>query len=341
MKRAARLRVRTISNRIAQFVWRWAEEDGLSFDEFSRLTGVSRSALWRPYGRLDLDINSKMTLLANDLQPRDLLAMETRLACFPELGALWCNSPSMRSAFLSHLHYRDVLGEIDSLSYLEKEGEIRFEFLSEDSGINAKTSALANFELLAGIASHYGGGHELELTVDLAAAGDRRWQRLTETCPMVLHEGTGHFTLTLRSNALDRPCENHNRILDAHSRTLLDKELASLRQTVAFSSRVMQTLHEVLDKDDFALTDESMFKCSCDRLGMSRWTVQRYLQNEGLSFSTLRRQMRIDEACRLLNETDLPLTQIGERLGFCSQSSFTRFFSGHFGQSPARYRKRT
>ena len=340
MKRAMRQRVRTISNRIAQFVWRWAEEDGLSFDEFSRLTGVSESALSRPQGRLDLDANRRMTLLANDLQPRHLLAMETRLACFPELGAVWCNSPSMHSAFLSHLRYRDVLGEIDALNCQEKDGEIRFEFIPEDTGSNAKTAALANFELLAGIASHYARVDELELTVELAAAGDRRWHRLAETCPMLLHEGSGHFTLTLRSNALNRPCENHNRILDAHTRSLLDKELATLRQTVAFSSRVMHTLLEVLEKDDFALSDESMFKCSCDRLGMSRWTVQRYLQNEGLSFSALRRQIRIDEACRLLHETNLPLTQIGERLGFCSQSSFTRFFSSHLGQSPARYRKR-
>lgn len=339
MKRAVRQRARTISNRIAQFVWRWAEEDGLSFDEFSRLTGLSRSALVRPHGRLDLDTNRKITLLASDLQPRHLLAMDTRLACFPELGAVWCNSTSMRSAFLSHLRYRDLIGEVDSLKSQEKEGEIRFEFFPEDSGISAQTGALANFELLAGIAIHYARGDRVELAIGLAASGDRRWCRLAETCPMTLREDTGHFTLTLRSNALNRPYEHHNPILDAHTRSSLDQELAALRQTIAFSSRVLQTLREVLEKDDFVLSDESMFKCSCDRLGMSRWTVQRHLQTEGLSFSTLRRQMRIDEACRLLHETDLPLTQIGERLGFCSQSSFTRFFSSHFGQSPARYRK--
>ncbi|HCN29239.1 MAG TPA: AraC family transcriptional regulator [Verrucomicrobiales bacterium] len=49
-------------------------------------------------------------------------------------------------------------------------------------------------------------------------------------------------------------------------------------------------------------------------------------------------KMRLDEAMRLLRETDKSLGEIALETGWCDQSAFTRHFSRHTGMSPGRFR---
>ncbi len=48
--------------------------------------------------------------------------------------------------------------------------------------------------------------------------------------------------------------------------------------------------------------------------------------------------LRIDEACRLLKETELPVTQVMLQSGFVTKSNFNREFSRRMGQSPSVWR---
>jgi transcriptional regulator GlxA family with amidase domain len=48
--------------------------------------------------------------------------------------------------------------------------------------------------------------------------------------------------------------------------------------------------------------------------------------------------LRIDEACRLLKETELPVTQVMLQSGFVTKSNFNREFSRQMGQSPSVWR---
>lgn len=48
---------------------------------------------------------------------------------------------------------------------------------------------------------------------------------------------------------------------------------------------------------------------------------------------------RLEEACRLLRETHLPVTDIAMELGFCTNQHFATQFLAHTGKSPSAYRK--
>ena len=52
------------------------------------------------------------------------------------------------------------------------------------------------------------------------------------------------------------------------------------------------------------------------------------------------RKMRIENACRLLRETDNTVTAIGKECGFRSLESFANFFRRQTGETPTEYRKR-
>lgn len=49
-------------------------------------------------------------------------------------------------------------------------------------------------------------------------------------------------------------------------------------------------------------------------------------------------KLRLDEATRLLRETDQSLADIAIETGWCDQSAFTRHFSRYSGMSPGRFR---
>lgn len=63
--------------------------------------------------------------------------------------------------------------------------------------------------------------------------------------------------------------------------------------------------------------------------------VQKLFQMSPLQ---LLHKLRLDEATRLLRETDLPLGEIALQTGWCDQSAFTRHFSRYSGMAPGRFR---
>lgn len=63
-------------------------------------------------------------------------------------------------------------------------------------------------------------------------------------------------------------------------------------------------------------------------------------QSSGKSASRLLSDRVHYEARRLLTETDLPIKEVAERLGFSSAAYFSRAFQNHTGQSPSAFRRR-
>jgi transcriptional regulator GlxA family with amidase domain len=77
------------------------------------------------------------------------------------------------------------------------------------------------------------------------------------------------------------------------------------------------------------------------RLGMSARTLTRWCHDElHESPAALVRRSRIEEARRLLAETDLPLKAVSARTGLGDASTLWRVFTRHLGISPAEYRDR-
>ena len=56
------------------------------------------------------------------------------------------------------------------------------------------------------------------------------------------------------------------------------------------------------------------------------------------NFVSIQRRLKINEACRLLKETELSVTDISERIGFESCSSFYKAFVAQTGHTPSAYR---
>ena len=71
------------------------------------------------------------------------------------------------------------------------------------------------------------------------------------------------------------------------------------------------------------------------RLGQSPRTLQQHFRSTlGTTAKAYYLSLRLAEAHRLLTHTEAPLQQISVATGFSAQSSFSRAYSAHYGQSP-------
>lgn len=75
-------------------------------------------------------------------------------------------------------------------------------------------------------------------------------------------------------------------------------------------------------------------------LSMHRRTLNRRLEACGTSFRILRQQARFDRAQWLLENTDLPLSQVAAILGYSDVSAFTRAFRRWSGTTPGQWRRK-
>ena len=72
--------------------------------------------------------------------------------------------------------------------------------------------------------------------------------------------------------------------------------------------------------------------------GMSKRSLQRKLTDVGLSFSNLVRLVRIQEACTLLEKSDVAVTSVAFGTGFSDRAHFSRDFRSSMGMTPTDYR---
>jgi AraC-like DNA-binding protein len=75
-------------------------------------------------------------------------------------------------------------------------------------------------------------------------------------------------------------------------------------------------------------------------LNVSRRTLIRHLEAEGVSFSALVQRVRLEVACQLLRDTDRPVAEVAESLGYAGTSPFRRAFKRWTGQTPTEWRAR-
>lgn len=73
-------------------------------------------------------------------------------------------------------------------------------------------------------------------------------------------------------------------------------------------------------------------------LSLHSRTLHRRLREEGTSFQRIKNEVRRDMLIPYLDQTDFPISEISERLGFAEQSAMTRFCRQWLGRSPTERR---
>ena len=76
-----------------------------------------------------------------------------------------------------------------------------------------------------------------------------------------------------------------------------------------------------------------------DLLALHSRTLRRRLAAEGTSFNTVAAAVRFDIAQQLLRDTDMPLGEIANALGYADLTAFVRAFRGWAQCPPGQWRE--
>ena len=142
---------------------------------------------------------------------------------------------------------------------------------------------------------------------------------------------SGEFVVSLDCWNRELPGSDQQlmKVLDEHARMLL----AQRPLPDDFVGKVRQEI--VRDLHGGEATRDSIAK----RLNVSPRTMQRRLDEHGVTFADLLDEVRAELAKNKLIGSDLSLAEIGFLLGFSEQSSFTRAFKRWTGKTPLEYRR--
>jgi AraC-like DNA-binding protein len=100
----------------------------------------------------------------------------------------------------------------------------------------------------------------------------------------------------------------------------------------ALMERVVQSVNRHLGDSDFSVEQ------LCEEAAISRAHLHRKMKEmTGLSVTEFIRNIRMEQAARLLREQKLNITQVAYTVGFSNLGYFSTIFRKHFGVSPRSF----
>lgn len=100
----------------------------------------------------------------------------------------------------------------------------------------------------------------------------------------------------------------------------------------ALMERVMKCINTNMSDPDFNID------ALASEVGISRAQLHRRMKEiTGISSGKFLRNLRMDQAARLLREGKVNIAQVADKVGYADQAHFSTAFKTHFGMSPSEY----
>lgn len=99
--------------------------------------------------------------------------------------------------------------------------------------------------------------------------------------------------------------------------------------------RIMKCVNEHLSDSDFNVEDLTR------EVGISRAQLHRKMKEiTGISTGEFIRNLRLEQAARIIREQNVNITQVAYAVGFNNANHFSTIFKRHFGMTPSEYKER-
>ena len=139
--------------------------------------------------------------------------------------------------------------------------------------------------------------------------------------------------IVCRADNLAEPLRASDRVFARYIKQYLD--LIAVRKNTSASDKVREFVWMLLPEGSCSLEQIAQ------QMGVDRRSVQRRLDREGATFSSIIDSVRMEMVGRYLDDSSRPLYLITQLLGFSSLSAFSRWFSDRYGCSPSKWRAET
>lgn len=262
------------------------------------------------------------------------ISIDKFYASFPLLFGLCLNSKNTVDCIGNFLKYRYIMGNSDSIFYQRHESTLFIEYKSDRPEIDQNNSAEGNFMLIHALLKQYDKNisTEVQFTRNPVISKSMLNENFNTKC---IYNSNSN-TMKLTSKKLDKSFENWNEKLYQLQKNEIKSSLET-RDNRNFSSLIKSFIEKSLLAQNYE-QGQSTLDNICETLKISRWTVNKRLQQENSSFTDLMKDARLNLVCDLLLNSDKSILEISDLTLFSSPANLSRFFSTHMNCSPLKYR---
>ncbi|WP_430459757.1 AraC family transcriptional regulator [Thalassolituus sp. LLYu03] len=311
-----------------------AEQQGIDRQSLLTAAGLTEEQLVTPYARVSLGATLRVWREAEAQSTgRDfglLMGELVKPTHFQLFALILMHSENLGAAFEKSIRYIRVLsdGGLYKLHHQDDEACICYEPQEDNFSrhqVDAVLVLLRNFA--SWLACKAVPLKRVEFTHEQPA--DLSDYERIFNAPLVF--SASRNALVFEPGILTEPLALGDENLAAMHEQMLEQQLAALQQP----DTAGLVRHFLSHTDDLTIDRDQL----AQRLHMSGRTLQRKLQEAQTTFQQLLDDERQQRARSLLINTQLPLTQISEQLGFSESSAFTRAFRRWEGVSPLEFRQ--
>ncbi|MNG73605.1 HTH-type transcriptional regulator VirS [compost metagenome] len=254
-----------------------------------------------------------------------------QLSDFGEISLLLSHQRTLRDALQVIVQYRHLLNDALAI-HIEEEGKtviIREEVINERAPCSRQATELAIGVMMrlcaALLGTHW---HPISANFTHAAPADQAIHRRIFGCKLVF--GSEFNGIVCPAADLDTASPQANDAMARLARRYLDTLPAG--GTPSLELELRKTIYLLLPMGRATIEQVAQTQ------GMNVRTLQRRLEESGLTFKDLINNVRRDLVMRYLENPSYSLGRIADMLGYSMPSSFTRWFIAQFGMPPANWR---
>lgn len=312
------------------------KRSGLAVEPLLIRAGIPPTAFEAQGAMLDVERVRRLVVEAVQASGRPSLGLEfgasVPLLSHGPLGSAAAASPSLREALGLIGRFLELRAPLLGLQVSASAGGVRAELWPHPALGEARV-----FVLEAALVM-------LERLLQGVSAGDFREARieLPWPCPAGARQYAGFFASRLHFDArvacfwlpqplADASCLSADPVALALARADCERRLAQATRGLDLVAAVRLRLRGC----DGSYPDAAQ---AAAELGLSQRSFFRCLASEGLRWRALLDEARLERAQQLLRETDLPVEQIAERLGYADASNFSRCLRRWCGRSAREIR---
>jgi AraC-like DNA-binding protein len=314
-------------------------DQNISKERLLSEAGLSADAIEQTPGYVDLVTMQKATVAAYRITGDQALALRLGTNVPPQMvsavGNLFVQCATLRDAFSEVQRYMPLIatGGVFTLQEDGASARLVYHPPAQLDQEQAQFAVELCFALMLNAARQFLGRKIAPQRVRLPYARPSHVTAYDELFACTLEFSSETAELMFDRAFLDR----EQLFTNARLHRLLKEQAESMLLSEVRSEPLHLRVRAILKEEELTLGDKGR-QMLAKRLGLSARSLRRRLSQEGQTLWSLLEDARKEHAFFLLGETDTPLKNIAERLGFSEPSAFHRAFKRWTRKTPIQYR---
>lgn len=256
----------------------------------------------------------------------------------PNFALLCLNSQSLNQALNNYIKYRSIIGNVDTIDLACTQNSIKVEYFYEFEEFDYQFVSMINFIFISFLVNHY---LDEKVTFKVCSRSKKNniFLNIFEYWNCDVEWEASRNTITFSCNNLSSSFKKYNDSLFYILKKIVDKEYSKVSSEDNIKEKVEESVREMISNEEIDFKSSKALSDICFRMNISKTTLARRLKALDTSYKIIEKKIKLEEAIKMLNNSNLSIGDISFKLGFASQSAFNKFFSDAMQSTPLKFRR--